>query len=297
MMSRIACALSYVPADDRDVWVSMGMAIKSEIGDDGFDLWDRWSQSAPSYREASAKAVWKSIKRSGGVTIGTLFHVARDNGWLDEDSHAAPITYKPHDASAEEAETHRKQASAARKASELLAQTKPDVHPYLKEKGLPDAATLVLPDGGLLVPMRDADSNGLIGAQVIRLTNNEWEKKFLPGQRSSMAVYRIGMGTTPIFCEGLATGLSISEAVRQMRLALSVVVCFSAGNLTKVAKSAGKGFVLADNDQSGTGERAAIATGLPWEMPDQTGEDCNDVFMRSGVIGVCKLVQGVMRKK
>ncbi|WP_244101400.1 PriCT-2 domain-containing protein, partial [Burkholderia ambifaria] len=33
-------ALSHVPADDRDTWVQMGMAIKAEFGEAGFDFWD-----------------------------------------------------------------------------------------------------------------------------------------------------------------------------------------------------------------------------------------------------------------
>ena len=39
----------------------MGMAVKSELGEDGFDLWDEWSQGDESYREATAKAAWRSI--------------------------------------------------------------------------------------------------------------------------------------------------------------------------------------------------------------------------------------------
>ena len=50
------------------------MAVKSELGDSGFDLWDRWSSYEDSYNEASAKAVWKSISPTGAITIGTLFH-------------------------------------------------------------------------------------------------------------------------------------------------------------------------------------------------------------------------------
>ena len=34
----IACALHCIPAHDRDVWVRMAMAVKSELGEDGFSL-------------------------------------------------------------------------------------------------------------------------------------------------------------------------------------------------------------------------------------------------------------------
>ena len=65
--ARIESAISFIPAIDRDVWVEVGMAVKSELGDSGFDLWDRWSSYEDSYNEASAKAVWKSSRlRTGG---------------------------------------------------------------------------------------------------------------------------------------------------------------------------------------------------------------------------------------
>ncbi|MBK7352200.1 MAG: PriCT-2 domain-containing protein, partial [Gemmatimonadetes bacterium] len=67
---QIESAISYIPAIDRELWVEIGMAVKSELGDSGFDLWDRWSSQADSYNEKSARAVWKSIKPVGGIGIG-----------------------------------------------------------------------------------------------------------------------------------------------------------------------------------------------------------------------------------
>jgi hypothetical protein len=43
MSNRIREALQFIPASDRDTWVKMGMAIKSEVGDAGFALWEGWS--------------------------------------------------------------------------------------------------------------------------------------------------------------------------------------------------------------------------------------------------------------
>jgi putative DNA primase/helicase len=39
-----------LPAHDRELWVRVGMAIKSELGEDGFNLWDEWSRAADNYR-------------------------------------------------------------------------------------------------------------------------------------------------------------------------------------------------------------------------------------------------------
>jgi putative DNA primase/helicase len=80
-------------------------------------------------------------------------------------------------------------------------------------------------------------------------------------------------------------------ALKQMRLAATVVVTFSAGNLQFVASQLrGRRFVFADNDTSGTGQRVAGATSLPWTMSDVVGEDANDLHQRAGLMAVVKLV-------
>jgi phage/plasmid primase-like uncharacterized protein len=186
-------------------------------------------------------------------------------------------------------------AKASRTAASMLASAKPQEHNYLHRKGLHHAHGLVLPDGALMVPMRDATTNDLRGAQVIRWdeASMAWEKKMLPGMRAKGAVLRLGrkQAALTVFCEGYATGLSIEVAVRQMRMDASVLICFSAANLVHVA-SQGKprGIVFADNDRTGTGESAARETALPYCMSDQMGEDANDVHIRAGVVAVCALL-------
>src|SRR5688572_27587829 len=59
----------------------MGMAVHSELGDAGFDLWNEWSKSAESYSERSAKDAWRSFKPGGAVGIGTLFYEAKQRGF------------------------------------------------------------------------------------------------------------------------------------------------------------------------------------------------------------------------
>ena len=79
----IRAALNHIGADDRDMWIRMGAAVKDEMGEDGFHLWDEWSQTGGSYNARDAKAAWKSFK-PGHISIGTLFHHARQNGWRPE---------------------------------------------------------------------------------------------------------------------------------------------------------------------------------------------------------------------
>ena len=58
---RVRSALQFIDPHNRDAWVKMAFAIKSEFGDDGFDLWDDWGSAHP--RPASeVKATWKSAK-------------------------------------------------------------------------------------------------------------------------------------------------------------------------------------------------------------------------------------------
>ena len=47
----IRAALAYVPAHDRETWYRMAMAVKSELGEDGFDVWSEWSAQDESYTE------------------------------------------------------------------------------------------------------------------------------------------------------------------------------------------------------------------------------------------------------
>ncbi|MEY3696324.1 MAG: hypothetical protein RL083_2149, partial [Pseudomonadota bacterium] len=82
-IERIQDALQFIDASDRERWLRMGMAIKSELGEGGFELWETWSQQADSFNRKDAWDVWKSIRVGGKVTIGTLIYEARAGGWRD----------------------------------------------------------------------------------------------------------------------------------------------------------------------------------------------------------------------
>jgi hypothetical protein len=48
----IRSALQFVPADDRKIWLDMTMAIKSELGEAGLDMWLEWRpHPRPSEKE------------------------------------------------------------------------------------------------------------------------------------------------------------------------------------------------------------------------------------------------------
>ncbi|WP_295851006.1 toprim domain-containing protein [uncultured Xylophilus sp.] len=212
--------------------------------------------------------------------------------WTDEEKRAWAQRRQ-----AQQADRERLQQKAAREAAELMRTTVPGPHNYLHRKGLPAAQGLCLPDGGLLVPMRDMVTNELRGAQLIRWTDTEaepgvmrWVKKMTYGMRAQGAVLRLGQRNAPelVLCEGYATGLSIELAIRQMRFNAAVLVCFSDSNMVHVAeRTKGRRYCFADNDKSGAGERAAQATGLPYCMAPTVGWDANDLHKREGLLAVC----------
>lgn len=148
-------------------------------------------------------------------------------------------------------------------------------------------------DGAMLIPMRSLDGE-IVGAQTIRWDGERHEKKMLPGTRAKGAVFVLGDHRAPVkwLVEGFATGLSVKLALEQMRFPDAVVVTFSDSNLVHVAsKLAGRRYVFADNDASGAGERAAIATGLPYCMAPDVGMDANDMHQRDGLFAVAGLIQ------
>lgn len=190
--------------------------------------------------------------------------------------------------------------NAALAASILLRACEPKEHNYLHSKGLGETMGLVDADGALIVPMRNAITNELQGAQRIVWVTEErkYDKKMLPGMRAKGAVLRLGptRAQETIFCEGYATGLSVELAARQMRLSAAVMVCFSDSNMAHVAAAVkGRAYCFADNDKSGAGERAAKAAGLPYCMSQTEGQDANDLHKTGGLMAVSKLLMAVRR--
>ena len=287
MTDTLQAALYSIPADDRDTWVTMAMAIKADRGEAGFTLWDSWSRQSDRYKAADARAVWRSVKPTGGITIATLYHMAKENGWVG----LAPVNLlrrRPGDdrrqekARREEEARERAAKRAADVASKMLQEAGLGSHDYLASKGFPDAQGLVLA-GKLLVPMRSVASGAL---QSIQTITGDGSKKFLPGGKAKGAVYNLGRSWTRWYVEGYATGLSVQAALKRMSRQDQVVVCFSAGNLAHIAWPGGATprprYVIADHDASGTGENYARQTGLPYWMPSEIG-DANDFHQARGL--------------
>lgn len=287
-MRRIESALSFIPAHDRDTWVTMGMAVKSELGDAGLQIWDEWSQTADNYNKASARAVWKSFKGSG-VSIASLFHEAKYNGWRDDAAYVPPTREQLEEKARAAAERHTQEAkeraraaqAAARKAEWILDQSKPEKHAYLDSKGFKDMEGLVWRPNDetnlLCIPM--FVNRDLVGLQMI---DKNGAKKYLSDAITAKAEYCIGssgLNAQDWWVEGYATGLSLRACLAALKLPYRIHVTFSAGNLKRMAHS---GYVIADNDESNTGAISAAATGLPYWLAPDVKTDLNDHHKKVG---------------
>lgn len=179
-----------------------------------------------------------------------------------------------------EAERERLKKEAEAKAKFIMDASRVEKgHPYMAKKGF-ERVNCLVNNGCVIVPTYV--NKALVGCQRI---NEKGEKKFLYGQVTKGAGYRIGRGKTVILCEGYATALTIYRVSKILRWDVSVIVCFSAMNLKHVACVVGGGknrFVVADNDISGVGEQCAIETGWPVLIPKEKGEDFNDMWIRCG---------------
>lgn len=305
-MNRAESALQFISPVERATWVMCGMALQSEFGDAARDIWMDWSRGAASFNELSARSVWKSF-RGTGVSMASLFHEAKQNGWKDEGAQrptAAQIEAQRQAVAERQSKEGQERINAARRAAEkaewIMGQTVSEKHAYLQSKGFPDIDGLVwrpVQENNLLcVPM---SVNGkLAGVQLI---DKHGAKKFLSGQVTSQAEYCFdagGLNAIDWWVEGFASGLSLRACLHALKLRYRIHVCFSAQNLQRMAHS---GYVVADNDATETGEKAAQATKLPYWMPLTVGDDINDVHKAHGTFRTSQMLrkwlQGLVDEK
>lgn len=73
---------------DYDEWVSILMAIHSEFGDGGYQLAESWADG----KDGEVRNKWRSFKSGGNtagrVGLGTLFSIAKRNGWEKSENYA-----------------------------------------------------------------------------------------------------------------------------------------------------------------------------------------------------------------
>jgi putative DNA primase/helicase len=259
-LDEIERALYCIPADCPEAeWSAVGMAVASEFPTGpGFDLFDRWSQTAPEkYKAADLKSRWRRWTRGRGKTIATLFKIAREHGYRPNPNAPPPTAAelarreqeraeRERQRRAAEAEEREAAAHAEARAAELWdkAPPAPASHGYLVRKGIePHGLRLYrgnleiagMPvNGCLMVPALDLDG-AVKSLQFIHPDiPGKDGKRNLPKASIKGRFWRLGEFTAagPVYiAEGPATAASIHEAT-----AGACTLCaFSAGNLEAVA--------------------------------------------------------------
>jgi hypothetical protein len=84
-------ALNPCRADDYDDWVAVGMALHS-VSDSLLTEWDNWSRQSSKYKPGGCEKKWKSFKGQG-VAIGSLGHMAKEDGWRSPSEKSANFVY------------------------------------------------------------------------------------------------------------------------------------------------------------------------------------------------------------
>ena len=80
----IRSMLEYYQNSDLDYeeWIRVGMAIHDATCGAGYALWDDWSKQSKKYDPSMMQRKWHSFGKSKSVvTIGTIIHNAKQNGW------------------------------------------------------------------------------------------------------------------------------------------------------------------------------------------------------------------------
>lgn len=171
----------------------------------------------------------------------------------------------------EELQQKIKEASAKAKAIWQKSQICTE-HPYLTKKQVQSYGCRVYKKS-LVIPVWQPDRT----LSSLQFIDEDGTKKFLTGGLMRGGFHLIGTPTETMYiAEGYATAASVHQET-----GCGVFVAFNAGNLPEVAINARMLFkdsqfiIAADNDESGTGEKYAQKTGLPYVMPEETG-DFND---------------------
>lgn len=315
-------ALWFVDSGDRNTWYKMAFALKSELGEAGFSIFDDWSRGGSGYNKADAKSVWKSAKQGKGspITIATLLYEAQQAGYVLNDNNRQKLSDD------EVAERKKKRDAEERKAAAELKRVYGEVarianlaweqsttafeHPYTTRKGVkptglrlgqfpvykePEHGQPVTPFKhipALLVPIHDK-SGKIVSLQAYFDGNVEpyGDRAYLKSGKKSEGYFLIGnpsKSKTFAIVEGYATGASVHQAT-----GWPVYVAFDRSNMVNIAKIAREHFsqaeiiIAGDNDVSGDGNKAAAEAGQAVNgrvlLPDEVGNDWNDVHIKRGI--------------
>lgn len=82
-VAEVQDALSTISPDlIYDDWIKIGAALYHSLGEQGFSVWDAWSQRGSKYQAAEMRGKWTSFKdNSNPAKLSSVFYLAQQNGW------------------------------------------------------------------------------------------------------------------------------------------------------------------------------------------------------------------------
>ena len=88
----IRAALDHISPDiPYDDWLHIGMALHHWDAQAGFAIWDAWSARGEKYVIEEPSIKWDGFTSGGGVTLGTLFDMAKKAGWSPPAHERTPL--------------------------------------------------------------------------------------------------------------------------------------------------------------------------------------------------------------
>jgi len=66
-------------ADDYDIWITVGQTLH-ELDESLLEVWDEWSKTSDKYKDGECHKRWLSFSKGGGRGLGSLIHIAKENG-------------------------------------------------------------------------------------------------------------------------------------------------------------------------------------------------------------------------
>jgi len=75
-------------ADDYDIWITVGQTLH-QLDESLLDVWDEWSKQSEKYQDGECHKRWLSFNQGGGRGLGSLLHVAKEQGWRPSQDYRA----------------------------------------------------------------------------------------------------------------------------------------------------------------------------------------------------------------
>ncbi len=94
----VESALENITDYSYETWAKVGAALGYQYGDDGFELFHTWSKTdSSSYKglDDCLNTFQSFIREEDVVTVGTLFHLAKEGGWDGSIDPDIALTYIP----------------------------------------------------------------------------------------------------------------------------------------------------------------------------------------------------------